>query len=358
MFSKLSSKVNFIAVTLIFLILVFLRETGIFNAYVMGILMLACISIIMTASLNVATGYLGQLVIGHAGFMAIGAYTAALITKAMANAGVLNGSGIENFIRFIIAIIAGGILAAIFGVLVGAPTLRLKGDYLAIATLGFGEIIRVIIQNLKICGGKGLAQGSAGQALIGINRLADFYVVYWIMVLSLAFLFCFARSRYGRVLKAIREDEIAATAVGIRTTYYKILAFSLSAFFAGLAGGIYAHYLGTLAPGTFDFNKSIEYVIMGVFGGLSSFSGSVIAGTVLTVLPEALRTFADYRMLAYSVALILVMIYRPQGLFGRYEFSLTEQLDKYLDLTDKVNAYKAKKAAKKADKTAGKGGER
>jgi len=291
--------------------------------------MSACISIIMAASLNISTGLLGQLVLGHAGFMAVGAYTAALITKAMGNAQILAGSGIENFIRFFIAIIIGGIIAAIFGVLVGAPTLRLKGDYLAIATLGFGEIIRVVIQNLKICGGKGLSEGSAGQALIGISRIADLYVVYWITVLVIAILFTFIRSRYGRALKAIREDEIAATAVGVKATQYKVFAFAFSAFFAGLAGGIYAHYLGSLSPGTFNFNKSIEYLIMVVFGGMSSLSGSVIAGTVLSVLPEAMRSFADYRMLAYSVALILIMIFKPTGLLGSSEFSLTDVIDKY-----------------------------
>lgn len=324
---KRSSLINLIGVLVLFAVLVLACESGLAGSYVQGILMTAGISIIMATSLNIATGFLGQLALGHAGFMCIGAYTAALITKAMAQANILVGAGLPNFFRFMIAILAGGCLAALFGVLVGIPALRLRGDYLAIITLGFGEIIRVVIQNLPFCGAQGLSQGKAGQALVGINRIANLYWVFWIVVITVTLLFCFVRSRYGRAIMAIREDDIASGAAGIHNTYYKVLAFALSAFFAGIAGGIYAHYLGTLDAGSFTFVKSTDYVIMVVFGGMGSLTGSVFAAAVLSVLPELLRVFSDYRMLAYSVALVLIMIFKPTGLFGNYEFSLTRAID-------------------------------
>ena len=213
-------------------------------------------------------------------------------------------------------------MAAVFGILVGIPALRLRGDYLAIITLGFGEIIRVVIQNLKFAGGKGFRDGQAGQALIGINRLSDLYVVFWITVITIVLLYLFVRSRYGRAVIAIRDDDIAASASGLNTTFYKVLAFTISAFFAGIAGSIFAHYIGSLNAATFGWLKSTEYVIMVVFGGMGSITGSIIAAVFLTALPEALRSFSQYRMLVYSVALILVMIFKPTGLLGTREFSL------------------------------------
>ena len=212
--------------------------------------------------------------------------------------------------------------------LVGIPALRLHGDYLAIITLGFGEIIRVVIQNLKFAGGVGLDKGQPGQALIGIDRLANLYVVFWITVITVVFLFMFARSRYGRAVKAIRDDEIAASASGLNITYLKVLVFAISAFFAGIAGGIFAQYIGALNPTMAGWLNSINYVIMVVFGGMGSFTGSIVSAIGLTILPELLRAFADYRMLVYSVALVLVMIFRPQGIFGSWEFSLTKLVNR------------------------------
>ncbi|MFA9375503.1 MAG: branched-chain amino acid ABC transporter permease [Lachnotalea sp.] len=323
---------NFVSIIIVFGILVGLCESGALSNYIKGILMVCCISIIMACSLNITVGYLGQIALGDCGFMAIGAYTAAMITKAMEAGNILVGAGAPNILRFLVAIIAGGIVAAVFGVLVGIPALRLRGDYLAIITLGFGEIIRVVIQNLKFTGGKGFSEGQAGQALIGINRISNLYVVFWVMVLSVSILYTFIRSKYGRAITAIRNDDIAASASGLNITFYKVLAFSVSAFFAGIAGGIFAHYIGSLNAATFGWLKSTEYVIMVVFGGMGSLTGSIIAAIMLTALPEILREFSDYRMLVYSVALILVMIYRPTGLFGTYEFSLSKILAK---LTDK-----------------------
>jgi len=329
---------NFIGIIIVFGILVGLCETGTLSNYIKGILMVCCISIIMACSLNITVGYLGQIALGGAGFMAIGAYTAAMITKGMEASNVLVGMGFPDTLRFLIAILIGGMVAAIFGILVGIPALRLRGDYLAIITLGFGEIIRVIIQNLKFLGGKGFADGQADQALIGINRISNLYVVFWVMVISVALLFTFIRSKYGRAIIAIRNDDIAAGASGLNTTFYKVLAFTVSAFFAGIAGGIFAHYIGSLNAATFGWLKSTEYVIMVVFGGMGSLTGSVIAAVLLTALPEALREFSSYRMLVYSVALILVMIFKPTGLLGSYEFSISRFLHRLKSKTKTVDA--------------------
>ena len=210
--------------------------------------------------------------------------------------------------------------AALFGLLIGIPALRLKGDYLAIITLGFGEIIRVIIINLDFTGG--------ARGLRGIPRETNFSWVYLLAVLTVAIIFAFIHTRHGRAVISIREDEIAAEASGVNTTYYKLLAFIMSAFFAGIAGGLYAHHIGILNPSKFDFNYSVEILVMVVLGGMGSITGSVIAATVLTILPEALRDFSSYRMLAYSVVLICVMLFRPSGLLGQYEFSLTRLFGK------------------------------
>lgn len=307
----------------VFGVLVFFKESGRLSNYHAGIIIQCFYAILMVTSLNIATGYLGQIALGHAGFMAVGAYTSALLSKHLINIGLFSATGASGIILYLLAILAGALMAGLFGMIVGIPALRLRGDYLAIITLGFGEIIRVIIQNLPFAGGKGLAEGRAGQALIGIPRFNNVYVIFIITVLSVSFLYAFVRSKYGRAITAIRDDEIAASAVGLNTTYYKVLAFTISAFFAGVAGAIFAHRgLATIQHNDFTFVKSTEYVIMVILGGMGSLSGSVVSAIVLSMLPELLRAFAQYRMLTYSVVLILMMIFRPTGLFGRHEFSL------------------------------------
>lgn len=286
-----------------------LTGAGIVNDYYSGILIMVCINIILAVSLNLSTGFLGQLILGHAGFMSVGAYAAALVTLR---------SGLPEATVFPMALLVGGLTAALFGMIIGIPALRLKGDYLAIITLGFGEIIRVIIINLKFTGG--------ARGLRGIPTLTNFNWVYLLAVLTVMILFAFIRSRHGRAVISIREDEIAAEASGINTTYYKLLAFVMSAFFAGIAGALYAHHIGILVPTKFDFNYSVEILVMVVLGGMGSITGSIIAATVLTILPEALREFSSYRMLMYSLVLICVMLFRPSGLLGQYEFSLTKLL--------------------------------
>ena len=292
-------------VLLLYLVFAQLIDAKVINRYYSGIITMVCINIILAVSLNLATGFLGQLVLGHAGFMSVGAYAAALFTIH---------SGLPKMVSFPLALVLGGLVAAVFGVLIGVPALRLKGDYLAIITLGFGEIIRVVITNMDFTGG--------ARGLRGIKHLTDFTWVYFVAVLTVAAVFAFIRSRHGRAVISIREDEIAAEASGINTTYYKLLAFIISAFFAGVAGALYAHHIGVLIPNKFDFNYSTEILVMVVLGGMGSLTGSIIASVVLTILPEFLRNFSDYRMVVYSVILICVMLFKPSGLLGQHEFSL------------------------------------
>ena len=311
---KATSLVNLTAILVLYAVVKFFLGAAGGNRSIETLLTQVCYNIIMVTSLNLVTGVLGELTLGHAGFMSVGAYASAIITTQVLP---------ESPLLFPLAVLVGGFAAALFGYLIGIPALRLRGDYLAIITLGFGEIIRVIIQNLPMAGGKGLASGQAGQALIGIMKMNDLYIVFWIMVVCVTMMYCFVRSKYGRAIMSIREDDIAAASVGINTTFYKVLTFTLSAFFAGVAGAIFAHRgTGTLQPADFSFMRSTEMVIMVVLGGMSSLTGSIGATVVLTALPELLRSFGDNRMLLYSVVLVVVMIFRPTGLAGRYEFSL------------------------------------
>lgn len=318
MTSKLSGKnalVNLVSLVIVFTAIIILINSKVINSYHQGILISICINVILAASLNLTTGFLGQITLGHAGFMSVGAYTAGLVAKAT--------QALPDEFRFITAMLSGGIAAAIFGIIIGIPALRLKGDYLAIITLGFGEIIRVIIENLSFTGG---AQGLSG--IPRISAVSCFSVAFWVMALCLAVMFCFVWSRFGLAVTAIRDDDVASLATGINNTYYKVLSFATAAFFAGIAGGIYAQYLGIISAKSFGYLKSIDILVFVVLGGMGSLTGSAFAAAALTVLPEMLRSFSQYRMVVYSVALIVLMIFRPSGLFGHYEFSLTRLLEK------------------------------
>ena len=316
-----SRRRNLAALVLGFVLLYGMMQTGLISMQYQGIIITIGIYVLLAASLNLTTGVLGELVLGHAGFMSIGAYTAALFTLHM---------DLPGMVEFPLALLVGGGLAAVFGVFIGMPALRLRGDYLAIVTLGFGEIIRVVIQNLTITGG--------GRGLYGIDEYTTFPWVFWIAALSVAVMYSMIGTRQGRAILSLRENEIAAEAVGVPSTRYKVLAFTLSSFFAGVAGGLYAHYITVLDPATFDFNMSIEIRVMVVLGGMGSFTGSVLAAVVLTLLPELLRDLADYRMLIYSVVLVLMMILRPQGLLGKREFSLSRFWEKATALVKKPAA--------------------
>lgn len=275
-----------------------------FNDYYFQVVIYIGINIILAASLNLINGYTGQFSLGHAGFMAIGGYTAAVLTREF---GVTAGDA-SAVILFPISLFVGGMVAAFFGLLVGIPSLRLKGDYLAIVTLGFGEIIRVIIQNLNFLGG--------ARGFTGIPKLTNFFWVFGIVAFVMFLLSNLIRSTYGKGFLAVRDDEIAAEAMGINTTRYKVIAFVTGAFFAGIAGGLYAHFVTYMNPSQFSFVKSIEIVVMVIVGGMGHNVGVLISATLLTVLPEALREIKEYRMVIYSLALVLIMILRPQGLFG------------------------------------------
>jgi branched-chain amino acid transport system permease protein len=240
--------------------------------------------------------------------------SSAIVTNALA------GIGIPDILLFIIALLAGGITAAITGALVGIPALRLRGDYLCIVTVAFAEIIRVAFTNFQITGG--------GRTMSGIAKLSNFYWCFWVMVICMTFMYLYVRSRFGRTVIAIREDYIAAAASGINVTFYKVLTFTVSAFFAGIGGAMYAHYMTAMIPTNFNFMYSSEFLTEVIIGGTGSLTGSIIGATFLSSLPEMMRRFASYRMLAYSVVLLLIMIFKPSGIFGTYEFSLTGILNK------------------------------
>jgi branched-chain amino acid transport system permease protein len=284
--------------------------------YPLRILTLAGINIIMAVSLNLISGFTGQFSIGHAGFMAIGAYAAAWMAitfgPAIQEALAFMPRAVQDGAVVVVGLAGGGLLAAIGGFVVGVPSLRLRGDYLAIVTLGFGEIIRVMILNIDAIGG---ARGYAG-----IPNLAGFGWVSFVAIMTIILVHRLVGSSFGRTLIAVREDEIAAEAMGVDTTRAKVLAFVISSMFAGIAGGLFAFYNMYLHTNSFTFIKSIEFIIMVVIGGLGSTLGAVVGAVVYTVLIEVLRVSAEYRMIAFSLLLILIMIFRPQGLFGSIDF--------------------------------------
>lgn len=306
------------------------------NPYYYQIIIYCGVNIILATSLNLINGYTGQFSLGHAGFMAIGAYTAAAISAYMGpTLYSLLGDGVfGKSLWFIFVLLLGGTGAAIAGIIVGVPSLRLKGDYLAITTLGFSEIIRVVIQNLQFLGASQGFRGiyvyqNGARSLEMISELGDmpfkFYDIpkytdfFWTFLIVAIIIFGITnlmRSTYGRGFVAVKDDEIAAESMGINTTRFKVTAFIIGAFFAGVAGGLYSHFLQYINPEDFNFLRSIEIVAMVILGGMGSTLGVVIAAIVLTLLPELLRDVQQYRMIVYALLLIIMMILRPQGLFG------------------------------------------
>ncbi len=277
-----------------------------YNPYFLDIAVGCGINITLAVSLNLINGYTGQFSLGHAGFMAIGAYAAAMLTTSF-GATLLPLLGNQQWLLLALALLAGGLAAAIAGFIVGVPSLRLKGDYLAIVTLGFGEIIRVVLQNIDAVGGP--------RGLIGIPAYTNLFWAYGLAAVAVYVVWTMVNSTYGRGFIAVADDEIAAEAMGINTTRYKITAFLVGAFFAGLAGGVYAHFKQYIAPQGFGFDRSIEIVVMVILGGMGNTAGVIIAAILLTVLGEWLRQFGDLRMILYSLLIIVLMILRPQGLF-------------------------------------------
>jgi branched-chain amino acid transport system permease protein len=275
-----------------------------FNRYYLGIVIDIAINIILAVSLNLINGHTGQFSLGHAGFMAVGGYTAASITLAISKH-ISSAAAVPAL--FLVALLAGGLMAAVVGLAVGVPSLRLRGDYLAIVTLGFGEIIRVVFQNMESVG-----------AASGLKGIPEYTNLFWAWGLAAVTVFVVAslvNSTYGRGFIAVHDDEVAASAMGINPTRYKVTAFVIGAFFSGVAGGLYAHHKQFLSPTGFDFLKSIDIVVMVILGGMGRTAGVILAAVVLTILPEFLRAFADYRMIIYSLLIIGLMMARPQGLF-------------------------------------------
>lgn len=267
------------------------------------------INVILAVSLNLINGHSGQFSLGHAGFMSVGAYLAAAVSLFVGPAflGPEGGTALRQGIFFLGALLVGGFGAGLAGLLVGRPSLRLRGDYLALVTLGFGELIRVIFQNVNGLGGAS-----------GLTGIPAFTSLFWVLAFAAITIFVVSglvHSTYGRGFLATRDDEIASEAVGLNPARYKLAAFAIGAFFAGIAGGLYGHFKLTLTPSGFDFSKSFELVVMVVLGGMGNTVGVILAAIVLTLLPEVFRPAAEYRMLFYSFLLVILMLARPQGLF-------------------------------------------
>lgn len=276
---------------------------GSINPYYLQILVNIGIGIILALGLNVITGLTGQLSLGHAAFMSIGAFTSALLTIKL---------GLPISVNLILT----GFITAAVAALIGLPILRLTGDYLAICTLGFAEIVKVVFLNLDI------TNRALGLSVPAANTAIPMPVVVWITVLLTIICVTFIHnSRFGRALMAVRGDEIAAEAMGINVTLYKVQSFALGSFIAGVGGGLYAHFVGYINPSDFGFLKSVDILSMVVLGGLGSITGSVIGATILSAAPEFLRFMSSYRMLVYGGLLVCMMIFRPNGLMGRISFT-------------------------------------
>jgi len=301
-------------------LLIVLQATlrGLIGAYYYQIVILVGINIILAVSLNLINGVTGQFSIGHAGFYAIGGYTSAALVY-------YGGASIRAPLRFLpsmaqdtilllLGLLAAAVMAGLAGLAVGIPSLRLRGDYLAIVTLGFGEIIRVFILNIDAIGGS--------RGFSGIPQLSNLFWVYLLVLATIITVRNLIRSSYGRAFISIRDDEIAAEAMGVDTTRYKVLSFVISSMFAGIAGGLFGHFTMYLHPNSFLFTTSFYLIIMIVVGGLGSIEGSVVGAVLVTVTLEVFRRFGAFRLVNFAIVLVLIMIYRPQGLVGkRYGYS-------------------------------------
>lgn len=302
---KSSWVIKLVSLILTFGIIQLLITFNIINDYLQATLATIGINIILAVSLNLITGFTGQFSLGHAGFMSIGAYVCAIITLRF-----------PTIPGFILGVIAGALAAAFIGCLVGLPTLRLRGDYLAIATLGMAEIIRIVFLNMD-----SITNGAAG--LQDIPQFTNWTWLFLYTAGTILIISNFIKSSHGRACISIREDEIASEAMGINSTKYKVTAFTIGAFFAGIAGALYASTFNFIDPKIFGFSKSIDILVIVVLGGLGSISGSIIAAVLLAVITTYLQAFANIQMILYSLLLVIIMIFRPQGLMGSKELSLS-----------------------------------
>jgi branched-chain amino acid transport system permease protein len=288
-----------VVVAILSALIQFLISGGTLNSFYVNTIFYIGINIILATSLHLIMGITGQFSIGHAGFLAVGAYASAIMTMKLD-------------LPFPVAILAGGIAAGVAGLIIGIPSLRLKGDYLAIATLGFGEIVRITFLNIDYIGGASGMQ---------VRHSTTWPWLVACVVLTVVVITNFTNSTHGRACISIRENEIAADAMGINTTYYKVAAFVIGSFFAGIAGALYAHNFYIIQPTNFGFLKSFDILIFVVLGGLGSMSGAVIAAILLTIISTFLQDYSETRMIIYSLVLIIMMLYRPQGLMGTKELT-------------------------------------
>ncbi|QBR47289.1 branched-chain amino acid ABC transporter permease [Leuconostoc kimchii] len=292
---------------MIVILIVVMTMFDIIGPYGLTTIVLIGINLIAAIGLNLIIGMSGQFSLGHAGFMAIGAYATALIVTS-----------VPTIFGFIISLLVGAMLSGIVALIVGIPTLRLRGDYLAIATLGVSEIIRILIMNFKF------TRGPAG--IFAIPSFVTWPLVFGLAVLTIIIVVNLVRSPIGRAIISVRDNEIAAESLGINTTKYKVIAFVLGAVLAALAGGLRASFIQSVSPQDFTFMQSITILIIVVLGGIGSISGTVVTAVALGILDVILQNFGSLRMVVYAVVLIVVMLFRPQGLFGRSEFSLKKML--------------------------------
>lgn len=302
---KVNKKIigRILAVVLAYALITFLIKGGVLNRQYTSLIVPIGVNIMLAVSLNLVTGFLGELSLGHAGFMSLGAYAGALFT--------LN-TDMGDLPSIIVAMLIGGVVAAIFGFLIGVPVLRLQGDYLAIVTLAFGEIIKSVLNSMTFTNGpKGLSK------IPLISNYQHYTLVFIVTVITILVISNIVDSRHGRAVCSVRDNYIAAESIGVHVSRFKIMAFVVSAFFAGVAGVLYAHNVGIIKPTTFDYNKSIEILVIVVLGGMSSIRGSIIAAVVLTILPEMLRGADNLRMLLYSIVLIAMMLFNQSGLKER-----------------------------------------
>lgn len=296
---KIDKKViiNGVIAIVVYAVVMGLVQGKVLSRQMMSMIIPVCVYVMMSVSLSLVVGFLGELSLGHAAFMSIGAYTGCLFLIATKET-------MPTMVSLILAILVGGAAAALLGVVIGIPVLRLKGDYLAIVTLGFGEIIKSVFNTLKITGGaKGLSK------IPLVTTYQNFTFVFILTLLVILLVSHLVNSRHGRAVCAIRDNYIAAEAIGIPVSRYKIMAFVIAAFMAGMAGVVYGANLGILKPSNFDYNASIEILVMVVLGGMGSIKGSIVAAVILTLLPELLRGASDYRMLIYAIALIAMMLF-------------------------------------------------
>ena len=316
---RIKKHLAIVCLTIFYIVIFISGRTELLTSYHLQIIMFIGINIVMTVSLGMVNGFTGQFSIGHGGFMAVGAYASVFFTTIIFQllGSESPGRTIGGYGLFFVSILIGGGVAGLAGLLVGLPTLHLKGDYLAIVTMAFGEVIRTIIRVSEPLGGP--------RGVSGIPAITNLTIVFVFTVVSVWLMRNFLTSTYGRASRATRDSEIAAELSGINTTKQKMLVFTISAMFAGVSGGIYAHILQFIHPDNFTFMKSLEYLIYLYVGGASSISGAMTGAVAFTIMPELFRGFQSWRMVLYSLMLIVIMLFRPNGIIGEREFNFIKR---------------------------------